>query len=184
MLNQKMYEYGSSPSKIRELFEYGKKRKAEIGEENVFDFSLGNPSVPSPTIVNETLVNLIQNTDPKLLHGYTSAPGDLGVRKSIINYLNNKYQVNHHESLVYLTVGAAASLTISLNALLNEEEEVIVFAPFFPEYRVFVEKANGLLKIVKPNEETFEPDLVDFLFLPYSNSSLILDGLEPYSYIF
>ena len=162
MLNQKMYEYGSSPSKIRELFEYGKKRKAEIGEENVFDFSLGNPSVPSPTIVNETLVNLIQNTDPKLLHGYTSAPGDLGVRKSIVNYLNNKYQVNHLESLVYLTVGAAASLTISLNALLNKEEEVIVFAPFFPEYRVFVEKANGVLKIVKPNKETFEPDLIDF----------------------
>ncbi len=174
MFNQKMYEYGSSPSKIRELFEYGKKRKAEIGENNVFDFSLGNPSVPSPKIVNETLIDLIQNTDSTILHGYTSAPGDLGVRKSIVQYLNNKYGTNHLESLVYLTVGAAASLTISLNALLKDQEEVIVLAPFFPEYRVFVEKAGGVLKVVKPNEETFEPDLRDFESAINENTKVVI----------
>lgn len=159
MTNQKMYEYGSSPSKIRELFEYGKKRKIEIGEENVFDFSLGNPSVPSPKIVKETLISLIENTEPTILHGYTSAAGDSKVRESIATYLNQKYGTNHKASLIYLTVGAAASLTISLNAILNEEEEVIVFAPFFPEYRVFVENTGGVLKVVKSLEPTFQPDL-------------------------
>ena len=162
LTNQKMYDLGVSPSKIRELFEYGKKRKLEIGEDFVFDYSLGNPSVVSPDIVNETLVSLINNTDPTLLHGYTSAAGDLGVRESIASYLNKKYDVNHQASLIYLTVGAAASLTISLNALLNDREEVIVFAPFFPEYRVFVEKAGGVLKIVKPVEPFFTPDFSEF----------------------
>ncbi len=161
MTNLKMYQYGSSPSKIRELFEYGKKRKTEIGEDLVFDFSLGNPSVASPKVVNETLVDLINNTNPTLLHGYTSAAGDLEVRCSIASYLNKTYDVNHLASLIYLTVGAAASLTISLNALLNFGDEVIVFAPFFPEYRVFVEKAGGVLKNVNPVEPTFVPDFLE-----------------------
>lgn len=162
MTNLKMYEYGSSPSKIRELFEYGKKRKMEIGENNVFDFSLGNPSVASPKIVNETLISLINNTNPILLHGYTSAAGDISVRESIALYLNQTYGTKHQANLIYLTVGAAASLTISLNALLNKEEEVIVLAPFFPEYKVFVQKAGGVLKIVKPIEPSFEPNLEEF----------------------
>ncbi len=162
MTNLKMYEYGLSPSKIRELYEYGRKRKMEIGENNVFDFSLGNPSVASPKIVNETLINLINNTDPIHLHGYTSAAGDLMVRESIASYLNQTYGTKHKANLIYLTVGAAASLTISLNALLNREEEVIVLAPFFPEYRVFVENGGGVLKIVKPIEPSFEPDLDEF----------------------
>lgn len=154
-----MYEYGLSPSKIRELYEYGRKRKMEIGENNVFDFSLGNPSVASPKIVNETLINLINNTNPIHLHGYTSAAGDMRVRESIASYLNQTYGTQHKASLIYLTVGAAASLTISLKALLNKEEEVIVLAPFFPEYRVFVENSGGVLKTVKPIEPSFEPDL-------------------------
>lgn len=159
MINKKMKSLGEEPSSIRQLFEYGKKRKQEIGEENVFDFSLGNPSVPSPKVVNDTLVNLIETVDSTLLHGYTSANGDLNVRRKIIQHLDKTYNTKLDEKLVYLTVGAAASLTISLNAILNAGEEVIVFAPFFPEYRVFVEKAGGKLKIVNPIEETFEPNL-------------------------
>ncbi len=162
MTNQKMYDLGVSPSKIRELFEYGKHRKAEIGETRVFDYSLGNPSVASPDIVNETLVDLINNMDSTLLHGYTSAAGDLEVRESIALYLNKTYGTNHLAKYIYLTVGAAASLTISLNALLNEGEEVIVFAPFFPEYKVFIEKAGGVIKQVKPVEPTFIPDFLEF----------------------
>ena len=131
MVNLKMKELGNKASVIRELFEYGKKRKQEIGEDNVFDFSLGNPSVDSPNIVNETLVDLINNTNPTKLHGYTSANGDKSVRDSIAMYLNNKYDANCDSDLTYMTVGAAASLTISLNAILNSKEEVIVFAPFF-----------------------------------------------------
>ena len=141
MINKKMYELGSKASAIRELFEYGKKRKQEIGEDNVFDFSLGNPSVPSPSIVNETLINLINNVDSTTLHGYTSAPGDLNVRESIVNYLNKTYNTNLKSEFVYLTVGAAASLTSTFNGILNEGDEVITFAPYFPEYKVFVEKA-------------------------------------------
>ena len=159
MINKKMYELGSKASAIRELFEYGKKRKQEIGEDNVFDFSLGNPSVPSPSIVNETLINLINNVDSTILHGYTSAPGDLNVRESIVNYLNKTYNTKLKSEFVYLTVGAAASLTSTFNGILNEGDEVITFAPYFPEYKVFVEKAGGILKTIKCLEPTFKLDL-------------------------
>ena len=126
MLNQKNYQLGSKSSAIRELFEYGKRRKQELGEDKVFDFSIGNPSVESPSIVNETLIKLIKETNPTTLHGYTSAAGDLMVRRSIKEYIEKTYEVTSSEDLIYLTVGAAASLTISLNALLNEGDEVIV----------------------------------------------------------
>ena len=141
MINQKNYELGSKSSAIRELFEYGKLRKQQIGEDKVYDFSLGNPSVKAPSIVNETLIKLIENNDSTFLHGYTSAAGDLTVRSAIAKYLNEKYNMNTNASLIYMTVGAAASLTISLNALLNVNDEVIVFSPFFPEYKVFTESA-------------------------------------------
>ena len=158
MINKKMYELGVKPSAIRNLFEYGKKRKQEIGEENVFDFSLGNPNVPAPNIVNDTLVKLINDTPAEGLHGYTSAVGDLKVREAIASYLNNKYGVNESHKLIYMTVGAAASLTITLNAIINEGDEVIVLTPYFPEYKVFIEKANGKVVEVKTNE-CFKPDL-------------------------
>ena len=159
MYNKKMYELGSNPSAIRDLFEYGKKRKQEIGFENVFDFSLGNPSVPSPSIVNETLVNLINNVDSTKLHGYTSAVGDNEVRKSIADYLNKTYQANVSSDLIYLTVGAAASLTITFNALLNEGDEVIVIAPFFPEYKVFIEHAKAKVVVCESLKNSFLPDI-------------------------
>lgn len=162
MINQKNFELGSKSSAIRELFEYGNQRKQQIGNDKVFDFSLGNPSVPSPKIVNETLIKLLENTDSTKLHGYTSAAGDLTVRNAIASYLNNKYNMNTDASLIYMTVGAAASLTISLNALLNPGDEVVVFSPFFPEYKVFTESAKGTLKIVKPSIPSFQPDLEDF----------------------
>lgn len=158
MYNEQMYKLGATGSAIRELYEYGRKRKEEIGEKNVFDFSLGNPNIPSPDVVNEALINLINTTDSTKLHAYTSAAGDLNVRKSIANYLNQKYNCNANESLIYMTVGAAASLTISLKALLNEGEEVIVFAPFFPEYKVFIENALGKTKIVDCVKPSFLPN--------------------------
>lgn len=159
MYNKKMYQLGSNPSAIRDLFEYGKKRKQEIGNDAVFDFSLGNPSVPSPSIVNETLIDLITNTDSCMLHGYTSAVGDLRVRESIAEYLNKTYHTSVNSDLIYLTVGAAASLTISFNALVNPGDEIVVISPFFPEYRVFIEKSGAKLVIAKSNQETFMPDI-------------------------
>lgn len=162
MVNEKSKELGSNPSVIRDLFEYGKKRKQEIGENKVFDFSIGNPSVPPPKSVTNALINLLQTADPTTLHGYTSAVGDKTTREAISQYLNKTYQANTNSDLIYLTAGAAASLTITLNAILNKDEEVVVFAPFFPEYSVFIEKAGGVVKIVNPVEPTFTPNLEEF----------------------
>ena len=174
MYNKKMYELGTKPSAIRNLFEYGKVRKSQIGNENVFDFSLGNPSVPCPSIVNKTLIDLITNTEPTKLHGYTSAVGDDGVRGAISDYLNKIYHANVDKSLIYLTVGAAASLTITFNALINPGEEVIVIAPFFPEYQVFIEKANGNVVIVQSDENTFLPDVEKIKEKITSNTKALL----------
>ena len=158
MINEKSFLLGNTGSAIRELFEYGKKRKEIIGEENVFDYSIGNPSIPSPSIVNETLIKLLKEKEATSLHGYTSGVGDLNVRRAIADYINKTYGVEEKPELIYMTCGAAASLTITMNAILNEGEEIIALAPFFPEYRVFCEKAGGVLKVVPCNTKDFQID--------------------------
>jgi aspartate aminotransferase len=162
--NEKMYALGSKRSIIREIFEYSKMRAQEIGKENVFDFSLGNPSVPAPSEVNEAVKNLIENESSVLLHGYTSAQGDLGVRTAISDNINERFGVEMNPNLIYMTCGAAASLSISLKAVLDEKggEECIVFAPFFTEYRVFIENAGGKIVVSQPLEKTFQVDINDF----------------------
>jgi aspartate aminotransferase len=140
MLNEKMLQLGENRSVIREIFEYGNKRRAEIGAENVFDFSLGNPSIPAPKAVNDAMIKLLSDTDPVKLHGYTSAQGAPDVRKTIADSIVKRFSVDADPNLIYMTCGAAASLTICLNALCNSGDEVIALAPFFPEYRVFAEK--------------------------------------------
>lgn len=162
MYREDMQELGRKKSAIRELFEYGNQRKKEVGEEKVYDFSIGNPSVPAPQIVTDTLKNLLINMKATHLHGYTSAAGDIEVRKSIAHYLNQTYHAHIEESKIYLTAGAAAALTIGFHAILSTDDEVIVFAPFFPEYQVFVEKAGGKLKIVASLLDTFLPDIEKF----------------------
>ena len=159
MINEKMRELGAKRSVIRELFEYGKARKAEIGAENVFDFSLGNPSVPSPDVVGETMQALIAERDPVALHGYTSAQGDAGVRNSIADYLNRTHGADVTADCLYLTVGAAAALTVSLTAILQPDDEVILLAPFFPEYRVFIERTGARVVSVMCREDDFQPDI-------------------------
>ena len=155
-------DLGLAPSAIRSLFEYGKKQKELLGEDKVFDFSIGNPSTPAPEVAKNTLIQLLENTPPEQLHGYTSAPGDLDVRNAIAHYLNKTYGTKTKGELIYLTCGAAASLCIALNALLNEGDEAILFAPHFPEYKVFVEAAQGKAVVVSPDHSTFEPDFADF----------------------
>lgn len=159
MINLKNVQLGKVRSSIRELFEYGKKRKAEIGEENVFDFSLGNPSVPAPPEVGAALKEILQTYDPVTLHGYTSAQGDFSVRKTVADYVNARFKTSLSADCVYMTCGAAASLAITLNALLNAGDEVITFAPYFPEYKVFTEHAGGTLVPVDCDKQTFQPDL-------------------------
>ena len=159
MINEKMAGLGKKRSVIREIFEYAKLRKSEIGTENVFDFSIGNPSVPTPKKVTDTMERLIKEIDPVALHGYTSAQGDFCVRSAIAKHIESAFDFRSDPNLIYMTCGAAASLTISLNALVNAGDEVIVFAPFFPEYRVFVEKAGGKLVEVLCREGDFQIDL-------------------------
>ena len=162
--NQKMYGLGSKRSVIREIFEYSKTRAKEIGADNVFDFSLGNPSVPAPAEVNETIKRLIDTESSIELHGYTSAQGDARVRKIISERIRNNFGVDMSENLIYMTCGAAASLSISLRALVEEGcgDECIVFAPFFTEYRVFVENAGARLVVSTPAPKTFQVDIADF----------------------
>lgn len=152
MINQKMRMLGAKRSVIRELFEYGKKRKSEIGEENVFDFSLGNPSVAAPEVVNESIIKLLREESSVALHGYTSAQGDLSVRQAIANYINETYDECVMADCFYMSVGAAAALTSSLTALVSPGEEVIVPAPYFPEYKVFIERCGGIIKEVLCDE--------------------------------
>lgn len=161
-MNEKMLGLGSARSVIREIFEYGKIRKAEIGEENVFDFSLGNPSVPAPECVKETLISLIETKDPVSLHGYTSAQGDATVRAKISDFIEKEYNTGtspiSSPDLIYLTSGAAAALTSTLTAILRDGDEVIVLAPFFPEYRVFVERTGASLVTVSCKRGSMRPD--------------------------
>lgn len=159
MLNEKMLKLGTESSAIRQLFEYGKARKAEIGEDKVYDFSIGNPSVPAPKSVDDTIKKLIDSENSVLLHGYTSAPGDMNVRTKIADYIKASSGVNATASNIYMTCGAAASLTITLTAIANEGDEVILLAPFFPEYRVFAEKAGLKCVVVNCREPDFQIDI-------------------------
>lgn len=153
--NDKMASLGKVRSAIRDIFEYGNERRAAIGKENVYDFSLGNPSVPAPAEVNETVKDLCDSLDSITLHGYTSAVGDNAVREKIADDINRRFGAGIRKENIYMTCGAAASLTVTLNALACEGDEFIVFAPFFPEYKVFIEAAGGKTVIVPADTKDF-----------------------------
>ena len=158
MLPKRILDYGKSGNVIREISEYGKKRALEIGAENLYDFSIGNPSVPCPEKVTQTLIELLQTVPAKKLHAYTAAPGDPGVRKAVADFLNERFGQHCCGEGIYLTAGAAAALAISLTALLNPGEEVIMPAPFFSEYVVYTEQAGGVPVIV-PCRDDFQLDM-------------------------
>ena len=155
-INKQMEGLGKVRSAIRDLFEYGNQRAAQIGRENVFDYSLGNPSVAPPKKVTETMLKMINEEEPVSLHGYTSAQGAAGVRKSIADDLNKRFDLNISPDCLYMTCGAAASLTITLKALSCPEDEFMVIAPFFPEYRVFIEMTGSKCVVVEPDYEKFQ----------------------------
>ena len=154
-----MLGLGSRRSVIRETFEFGKKRAAEIGAENVYDFSLGNPSVEPPQIVTDTLQQLLRDEEPTALHGYTSAQGDAAVREAIAGYIRKTHGVEADANYIYMTCGAAASLTISLSAICVPGDEVITFAPYFTEYKVFSGTAGAKLIALDSDPDTFQIDL-------------------------
>ena len=157
-INKTMQHLGEERSVIREIFEYGNARKREIGEENVFDFSLGNPSVPAPPEVNAEIARLIADMPSVQLHGYTSAAGAPEVRAAVAGYLQAQFGAPVSASRVYMTCGAAASLTITLAAMSEAGDEFVVVAPYFPEYRVFIEQAGGKTVEAKA-AENFHLDL-------------------------
>lgn len=152
MSYSKMLEVGKHRSVIRETFEEGKIMKKIFGEENVYDFSLGNPNISSPPIVNDTLIRLLQKY-PNNIHLYTSSAGDNEARIAIADYLTRTYGYKENYERVYMTCGAAAALTITLNALINDGDEVILISPYFAEYRIFVEKAGAVVIEVDTSED-------------------------------
>ena len=176
MINKTMEHLGKERSAIRELFEQGKILKEKFGNDSVFDFSIGNPSVPCPETVNKTLIELINSKNSIDLHGYTSAQGDKSVRESIASYLNKKYSANTNSDLIYMTVGAAAGLSISLRGLTDGtgNDEVIVFAPYFPEYSVFINNANAKKIDVNANKGNLNPDLNDFKSKITKNTCIVI----------
>ena len=157
-----MLALGKAPSVIRETFEYGNRRAKEIGIENVFDFSLGNPSVPAPESVHDTMRRLMDETDSVLLHGYTSAVGAEPTRTAIADDINKRFGTGISAQDIYMTCGAAASLTVTLHAILCPGDTCMTFAPFFPEYRVFVEAAAAKLVEVPADLENFQMNLKAF----------------------
>ncbi|MBS6560297.1 MAG: pyridoxal phosphate-dependent aminotransferase [Clostridiales bacterium] len=162
MISKKMYELGSKRSVIREIFEYGNQRKKEVGAENVYDFSLGNPSVPAPKAVDQAIREILDTEDPMAIHSYTSAQGSEECREALAKSLNQRFKTHFTADNFYMTVGAAASISICFKALANEGDEFITFAPFFPEYQCFVEAAGGKLVVVPAKEDDFQIDFTQF----------------------
>ncbi len=157
MYSEQCYKLGSNRSAIRELFEYGKLRAATVGKENVYDFSLGNPTAPAPDCVKESIIELLQTQSSIDIHGYTSAQGDAALRAALAEYYNTAYDTKFHADNFYITCGAAASLCISFRALTERaEDEFVAIAPFFPEYRAFVEGNGAKFRMVKPDRECFQ----------------------------
>ena len=158
MLNERYIKLGSAPNAIRSLFAYGEARKAEIGEDKVYDYSIGNPSVPAPQKVKDTIMKLLDEPADKL-HAYSQSPGLMSTRTAVANNLKNRYGIDAKPQHVYMTHGAAAGLAITINAVALEGEEVIAVAPYFCEYQVWTETARAKLVEVPARESDFQIDV-------------------------
>lgn len=162
MIAEQMKGFVKNSSAIRAMFEEGKKLAAVYGAENVYDFSLGNPNVPAPEKVRKEAVRMLTEDDPVVLHGYMNNSGYEEVREKISNFLNKTYGTNFRKENILMTVGAAGGLNVILKTLLNPGDEVMVFAPYFGEYRSYAANYGGVLVEVPPNTTDFQPDLVSF----------------------
>ncbi|MBQ7464006.1 MAG: pyridoxal phosphate-dependent aminotransferase [Lachnospiraceae bacterium] len=162
MIAKSMEGLVNNNSVIRQMFEEGQKMAAQYGAGNVYDFSLGNPNVPAPKKVEETIKKLIAEEDPVVLHGYMSNAGFPDVRKKVADSLNRRFNTSFTENNIMMTVGAAGGLNCALKALIDPGDEVVTFAPFFLEYKNYVGNFGGVLITVKPDTETFQPNLPEF----------------------
>lgn len=162
MISEKMKPYVKNNSAIRMMFEEGNRLRAKYGADKVFDFSLGNPSVPAPDSVREAIIELVNTTDPTVLHGYMSNSGFEDVRQTIAESLNRRFDTKFSAKNLIMTVGAASGLNVILKTILNPGEEVIVFAPYFLEYGAYVRNYDGVLVEISPDTTTFQPNLAEF----------------------
>ncbi len=159
MVNEHAYALGANRSCIRELFEYGRARAAEVGAENVYDYSLGNPSIPAPEEVNRTIREILADTDSLAVHGYTPAIGDFQTRDAIARDLNERYGTEISAAELFIGCGAAPELTAIFKALAVENSEILAIAPYFPEYKPFVEGAGAIFRVVPPDVPNFQISL-------------------------
>ena len=177
MINETAYALGANRSCIRNLFEYGRARAAVVGEENVFDYSLGNPSIPSPAAVNDAIREVLDDTPSLLVHGYTSAVGDLQTRQAIADDLNLRYEASVRAEDLFITCGAAPALTAVFRAFALPGAEVLAVAPYFPEYKPFAENAGFIFKVVPPDVPNFQIklDAVEAALTP-NTAAIILNS--------
>ncbi len=175
MLNQTAYSLGANRSCIRDLFEYGRARAAVVGEENVFDYSLGNPSIPSPTAVDEAVRQILLDTPTLQVHGYTSAVGDFATRQAIADDLNRRYDAGCRAENFFLGCGAAPELVAVFTALAVPEGELLAIAPYFPEYKPFAQAAGLNFRVVPPDVPEFQIklDAVEAMLTPHTQAVLI-----------
>ena len=162
MISEKMKDLVKNNSVIREMFEEGKKLAEKYGKENVYDFSLGNPSVPAPKKVNESIKEILDNEDSLKVHGYMNNAGFEDVRKKIAESINNRFGTSFSAENIIMTVGAASGINIILKSILNPNDEVITFAPYFMEYKNYVKNYDGKLVEISPNVKDFQPKLDEF----------------------
>lgn len=162
MISNKMKDLVAGSSTIRAMFEEGKRLASIYGEENVFDFSLGNPNVEPPEVVKNTIIEILSEESPNFVHGYMSNSGYEDVRLKIAEFTNKKHNLNLTENNIVMTCGAAGGLNIIFKTLMNPGDEVITFAPYFGEYRAYTNNYDGNLVVVPSNTDTFEPNLEEF----------------------
>lgn len=162
MISKKMKQLASNNSVIRAMFEEGQNMAREYGAENVYDFSLGNPSVPAPEAVKDAIREILDQEDSLMVHGYMSNVGYQDVRQAVAESLNRRFGTDFHENNIIMTVGAAGGLNVILKTLLNPGDEVLTFAPYFTEYGNYVANYDGKLVVVSPNTVDFQPNLREF----------------------
>ena len=181
MLNQTSYALGANRSVIRDLFEYGRNRAAIVGEENIYDYSLGNPSIPAPAAVNDAIRAILEDTDSLQVHGYTSAIGDFGCRKAIADDLNARYNCGAKPENFFIGSGAAPELISVIRALGIPGSEILAIAPYFPEYKPFCEANGVIFKVVPPDIPGFQIDLqaVEAMLSPNTQAIIINSPNNP-----
>lgn len=186
MISNKMEPLVKNSSVIRAMFEEGAKMKAKYGEDKVFDFSLGNPNVPAPIEVKEAIIDIIENEDPVKVHGYMNNAGFEGTRRAVADHLNRLHGTKFSAKNIIMVVGAGSALNVSLKTMLNPDDEVLTFAPYFVEYGNYVANYDAKLVVVPPNEKDFMPDVEKMkeLITPRTKAVIINNPHNPTGIIY